>query len=483
MNGNQSLPGFLFSSILRRTKIIATIGPASSNPHVLRQMILSGMDIARLNLSHGDEPSHREAVSSIRSVAEDINRSIAILVDIPGPKLRVQAGSHPREVRTGDTIQISTDMEISGAVHVYPDDCVPIVCPGDIILVGDGAVTMQVIKPGPTMLTTVISGGIIRGGMGVVIPGRRPDIPYTSPLFRKSLKLGIELKPDFIALSFVSSARDIRDARELLLNQGSENIPLIAKIECERAVKGLEDIVNEADGVMVARGDLGVELAIEQIPNIQKRIIRTCNMKGIPVITATEMLESMVNRGRPTRAEVTDVANAIVDGSDATMLSAETSIGKNPAQAVHMMNKIAHETEKHLPYLRILNEKSGWHDKSVENIISYRACYIAEELNSPAIVAYTRSGLTAERVSQSRPRAPILALTPNPQVARRLLIRWGVQPVVTEPIESADELFDTAKKIARRTRIAQSKDHLIIIAGNFSGKEGRTNMIKVEEIP
>lgn len=475
-------PGALCT--LRRTKIIATIGPASDNPRIIKEMILAGMDIARLNLSHGSASWHTEMAEQIRTQAMELDREIGILVDIPGPKLRVCVGSNPREVVPGDTILIDTDAgRVIGAVQVHPPDCIPDVCPGDIVLVGDGAVTLQVLKPGPPILTTVISGGIIREGMGVVIPGRRPDVSYAGPLFQEYIRQGILLDPDYIALSFVGSAQDIIDARTLLTQKGIENIPLIAKIECRRAVEGLIEIIAQADGVMVARGDLGVELPIEQVPHVQKLIITRCSQQGIPVITATEMLESMVSRSRPTRAEVTDVANAIVDGTDATMLSAETSVGKHPDQAVVMMARIAIETECHLPYLRILNERSEWHENNVEGIISYRACYIAEELQSPAIVAFTRSGLTAERVSRCRPRAPILALTPDSRVARRLLLRWGVLPAVSDPIQSADELFATAVKLAKSTGIAYPKDQLVIIAGNFAGKEGRTNMVKIQEIP
>ena len=483
MTSDHSSPGHSISCILRRTKIIATLGPASDQPRIIREMIASGMDIARFNLSHGDHDWHRTTAETLRKVAGELDREIGILADIPGPKLRVLSGSLPREVRTGDTILIaSADGGNSGAVLVSPPECIPKVCPGDLVLAGDGAVTLQVIKPGPPILTTVLSGGIIREGMGVVIPGRRPEIPYAGPHFQEYIHRGISLRPDYIALSFVGSAEDIRDARRLTEKEGAGDIPLIAKVECARAVEGLSEIISEADGVMVARGDLGVELPIEQVPDIQKRIITLCNHEGIPVITATEMLESMVHRGRPTRAEVTDVANAIGDGSDATMLSAETSLGKNPGQAVQMMSRIATETEYHLPYLRMLNERSAWHEQSVEGIISYRACYIAEELESPAIVAYTRSGLTAERVSRCRPRAPILAITPDSRVARRLLLYWGVQPVVTDPIQSADILFQKAASIAKHTGIARSQEHLVIIAGNFSGKEGRTNMIKIEEV-
>ncbi|WP_324475574.1 pyruvate kinase, partial [Methanospirillum sp.] len=340
------------SCTLRRTKIIATIGPASAHPRIIREMILSGMDIARVNLSHGSATWHEETVQQIRTLADELNREIGILVDIPGPKLRVLTGSPPRDVIAGDIIHIAGEhMNSPGSVLVTPPDCIPPVCPGDMVLIGDGAVTLQILKPGPPMRTTVLSGGTIREGMGVVIPGRRPDIPYASPRFGEYIRRGAAFRPDYIALSFVGSAADIRDARILLAKQGMADIPIIAKIECRRAVEGLADIIRDADGIMVARGDLGVEIPLEEVPNIQKLIITSCSQQGKPVITATEMLESMVSRGRPTRAEVTDVANAIVDGTDATMLSAETSVGKHPDQAVMMMARIATETEKHLPYL------------------------------------------------------------------------------------------------------------------------------------
>ncbi|MDD1724044.1 MAG: pyruvate kinase, partial [Methanospirillum sp.] len=336
---------------------------------------------------------------------------------------------------------------------------------------------------GPVTGSEVIAGGILKPGMGVVIPGRRPDVPYTGEEFMNNVRFAITQEPDFIALSFVGTVRDIRDARKILQDENGENIPLIAKIESREAVDHLEDIISGADGIMVARGDLGVELPIEQVPHIQKEIISRCNHQGIPVITATEMLESMAKHSRPTRAEVTDVANAIIDGTDATMLSGETSIGVNPALAVRTMNNIALETEQHLPYLRMLNERAAWHEKSVEGIISYRACFIAEELKSPAIVAFTRSGLTAERVSRCRPRAPVFAITPERSVARRLLLRWGIQPVLADPVRTADELFSLSTWITRQTKTAVPGDQLVIIAGNFAGKEGRTNMIKVQEIP
>lgn len=467
---------------IRHTRVIATIGPASDTKGVITGLIDAGMDIARLNLSHGTPVRHRETVDSIRKIAEGIGRDIGILTDIPGPKLRITTGSSDTWVNCGDEVLLSGDPNTPGSLTVSPSSCIPHVCNGDTVLIGDGAVTLVVKTPGDPITATVVSGGLIRGGMGVVVPGRRPDIPYAGPDLIGYITFAMTLNPDYIALSFVGSARDIRDVREILKEDGRDDTLIIAKIESRQAVLNLDEILEEADGVMVARGDLGVELPIEQVPELQKRIITRCNQMGLPVITATEMLESMVHRGVPTRAEVTDVANAIFDGTDATMLSAETSIGVNPVHAVRMMTSIAAEAEKHLPYLKILNERSGWYEKNVEGIISYRACYIAEELESPAIVAFTRSGLTAERVSRCRPRAPIVAITPESRVARRLLLRWGVLPVIADPIHTADELFRASVQIAKETGLSSPGDQLVVIAGNFAGDTGRTNMIKVLEV-
>lgn len=482
MNPGRETRGTTRQTTLRKTKIIATIGPASSSAEQIRGMIASGMDIARLNLSHGTFESHREITREIRAAAEETGREIAILADIPGPKLRIAQTMQPREVVPGESITFSSGPKQSG-IPIYPQACIPRVYPGDLVLAGDGTVILRVISPDQGIESEVITGGILKPGMGVVIPGRRPDIPYTGQEFLSNIGFAVTLEPDFIALSFVGTARDIREAKKVLLAEKKGYIPIIAKIESREAVDNLQEIIHEADGIMVARGDLGVELPIEQVPHIQKEIISRCNHQGKPVITATEMLESMKDHGRPTRAEVTDVANAIIDGTDATMLSAETSVGMNPVHAVMTMNRIALETENHLPYLRMLNERSEWHEKNVEGIISYHACFIAEELASPAIIAFTRSGLTAERVSRCRPRAPIFAITPDRSVARRLLLRWGIQPVPAEPVQTADELFSLSTWITTQTKTAVPGDQVVIIAGNFAGKEGRTNMIKVQEIP
>lgn len=467
---------------LRLTRIIATIGPASSDIGTIEGMIRAGMDIARLNLSHGSLAEHQEILSRIRLVSKELGRQVAVMIDIPGPKLRVRSLPVPDgSLLPQEKVILSADPH-DGEIGIGPASYIPTICEGDAILLADGAVLLKVTCVGETIEAEVVSGGSIRQGAGVVIPGRRPDIPYANDELVQNLSFAVDLNPDFIALSFVGSAADIAVVRSFL-SEKQVQIPLVAKIETKYAVDLFDEILEAADGIMVARGDLGVELPIACVPHVQKEIIRSCNKAGKPVITATEMLESMVEHGRPTRAEVTDVANAIADGTDATMLSAETSIGKDPARAVAMMAEIACETERHLPYRQILDERRLWHETGPSGIISYSACYLANELESKAIVAFTRSGITAERVSRCRPGSPILAITPDEQIARRLLIRWGVFPCIHAPIHTADELFFISLDLAREKELIASGDRLIIIAGNFAGVQGRTNMIKVQNVP
>lgn len=465
----------------RLTRIIATIGPASADIGTIHDMIRAGMDIARLNLSHGTCSDHQEVVDRIRLAARGIGKTVAIMIDIPGPKLRVRSLTDTRTYTQGDRVIISGE---SGPdiLEVGPIPCIPEVEPGDIILIGDGAITLQVTSGGDHILAVVTGGGTIRPGAGVVIPGRRPDIRYDNDDLIRHLSFAASLNPDFIALSFVSSADDIRSARTIL-QKNNIQVPVIAKIETQYAVENFQNILHAADGIMVARGDLGVELPLACVPHVQKDIIRQCNQAGVPVITATEMLESMIEHPRPTRAEVTDVANAIADGTDATMLSAETSIGFHPPLAVSTMVAIACETERHLPYRQILDERDAWHESNTEGMISYHACYLANELCCRAIVAFTRSGLTAERVSRCRPGTPIIAITPDEAVARRLLLRWGIIPSLYDPVCTADELFRVSVELTTALGLACPGDRIVIIAGNFAGMEGTTNMIKVQEIP
>ncbi len=466
---------------LRRTRIIATLGPASQTPDQIRNLILAGTDIFRLNLSHGTVAQHEETVRLVRSISREERIQIGVLVDVPGPKLRIRAiRGGIVLLRDGQAITLGGSGQAEADIIIGPDTCIPATVPGDQVLIADGAATLRITRADTVIHAVVTGGGTIRIGAGVVIPGRRPDIPYTGPELVQYIGIARSLQPDFIALSFVGSGRDVADVREILQEPA---IPLIAKIETRQAVDRLDEILNEADAIMVARGDLGVELPIEEVPQVQKQIIRTCNQAGKPVITATEMLESMITHSRPTRAEVTDVANAITDGTDATMLSAETSVGSNPAASVAMMARVAIETERHLPYKAMLEERRGWHEMNTEGYISYSAASIADGMACRAIVAYTRSGLTAERVSRCRPYTPILAITADERVARHLLLSWGIFPCLQEPVRSADDLFAAAIRLGKATGLASPGDQLVIIAGNFEGQQGRTNTLKVEEIP
>jgi pyruvate kinase len=334
---------------------------------------------------------------------------------------------------------------------------------------------------GDTVSARVTVGGLLKQGKGLVVPGRGISVPFISDKLRKDIDFSVGQRPDFLALSFVTDAENITDVRSILRYKGVE-IPLIAKIERGEAVDNFGSILAASDGIMVARGDLGVELPLERVPLIQKELIARCNRAGKPVITATEMLESMISSLRPTRAETTDVANAIFDGTDAIMLSAETSIGRYPVQAVRMMSSIARAAEKELPYERSLAERRSWLERETDELISYSACQVANSLGAAAIVALTQSGSTAIRVSKYRPSVPILALTPIRAVAGRLLLYWGVCPqMIVEPA-SVDEIFTLAARLSRDAGLVRPGDLIVITAGIPIGEAGTTNMLKVERI-
>jgi len=322
---------------------------------------------------------------------------------------------------------------------------------------------------------------VLQQGKGLVVPGMRISVPFITEKLRKAIAFAVKQRPDFLALSFVAGAGDLAAARAILAASGAA-IPLIAKIERGEAVENFSDILAASDGIMVARGDLGVELPLERVPLIQKDIIRRCNRAGKPVITATEMLESMIKNFRPTRAETTDVANAILDGSDAVMLSAETSIGKYPAQAVKMMAGIARATEKKLAYEQILAERRGWLGRETDELISYSACQTASRLRAAAIVAFTQSGSTAVRVSRCRPGVPVLALTPSQTVAGKLLLYWGVRPYLITGPASVDEIFALGARLAGKLGYARPGESIIITAGIPIGEAGTTNMLKVQRV-
>ncbi len=469
----------------RRTKIVCTIGPATGTASVIERLIRSGMNIARLNLSHGTHDVHARYIRTVRRISQRLRMQVAILVDLPGPKYRTGRLKGGQAIlRKGAQLTL-TSRDIEGdaaAVPVNLPNLPQDVKIGDTVLLDDGAMQLRVLgKNGNEVKCRVTVGGVLTERRGLVVPGMRTSGSFITDALREHIAFAVQQKPDYLAISFVSSAQDIFAVRAVL-SEHNADIPVISKIERGQAVKDFDDILSASDGIMVARGDLGVDIPLERVPLIQKEIIQKCNHVGKPVITATQMLESMANAARPTRAEVTDVANAILDGTDATMLSAETSVGKYPVQAVRTMARIAIETEKRLSYAHLIDERSMWIERETDELISYSACHTADSLGAVAIVAFTQSGSTARRVSKYRPRVPILATTPSDVVSGKMLLYWGVYPFQVDPASSVDELFEMGAKLAKEAGLAKPGDLIVITGGVPIGVAGATNLLKVEKI-
>lgn len=469
----------------RRTRIVCTIGPATSSAAVIERLITAGMNIARLNLSHGTHREHARYIRTVRKLSQRLGVNVAILIDLPGPKYRTgKLKGGQASLKKGARVVLTT-REVEGDAALVPVNLPYLprdVKAGDTILLDDGAIQLKVLgKEGSEVKCRVTVGGILTEERGLVVPGMPTSGPYVSDSLREHIFFAAKEQPDYLALSFVSSAENVNKVRAVL-QKSSADIPIIAKIERGDAVSKFDSILAASDGIMVARGDLGVDIPLERVPLVQKEIIRKCNRVGKPVITATQMLESMVAAARPTRAEVTDVANAIFDGTDATMLSAETSIGRYPVQAVRTMAKIAQETESKLPHEQIMAERGAWLEQETDELISYSACHTAYSLGAVAIVAFTQSGSTARRVSKYRPRVPILAITPSNVISGRLLMYWGVYPFRIPEASSVDELFATGARLARELGLAKPGDLIVITGGIPIGVAGSTNLLKVEKI-
>jgi pyruvate kinase len=469
----------------RRTKIVCTIGPATGSAAVTEQLVRAGMNVARLNLSHGTYKEHARHIQTVRKLAQGLAIPIAILMDLPGPKYRTGKLKDGRATLKKGAQVIFTTRQIEGDDRVIPINLPTLpqeVKVGDTVLLDDGAMQLKVLEgQGTEVRCKVMVGGILTEGRGLVVPGMRTSGPFITDTLRECILFAIKQQPDYLALSFVSNAEDVTSVRAIL-RENDADIPIIAKIERGVAVDKFDSILVASEGIMVARGDLGVDIPLERVPLVQKEIIRKCNQAGKPVITATQMLESMVNAPRPTRAEVADVANAILDGTDAIMLSAETSIGKYPVQAVKTMAKIAREVEDKLPYEQILSERGRWLEHKTDELISYSACHTAHSLGAAALVAFTQSGSTAGRVSKYRPRMPILAITPNTVVVGRLLLHWGVHPFQIARASSVDELFATGARLSKELGLAKLGDLIVITGGIPIGIAGSTNLLKVEKI-
>ncbi len=472
-------------SFERRTKIVCTIGPASGSAAVIERLIRAGMDVARLNLSHGKHREHARHIQTVRKLSQRLAIPVAVLMDLPGPKYRTGKLKDGQAVLKKGAQVILTTKQVEGNDKVIPVNLPTLtrdVKAGDTVLLDDGAMQLKVLEGRDTEVSCkVMVGGILTEGRGLVVPGMRTSGSFITDALRECILFAVKQQPDYLALSFVSNAEDIAEVRAIL-HENNGDVPIIAKIERGEAVDKFDSILVASEGIMVARGDLGVDIPLEKVPLVQKEIIRKCNEAGKPVITATQMLESMVNAPRPTRAEVTDVANAIFDGTDAIMLSAETSIGKYPVQAVKMMAKIAREAEDKLPYEEILSERGKWLEQETDELISYSACHTAHRLGAVALVAFTQSGSTAGRVSKYRPRMPILAITPSTVGVGRLLLHWGVHPFQIAKASSVDDLFITGAKLSKELGLAKPGDLIVITGGVPVGIAGSTNLLKVEKI-
>jgi pyruvate kinase len=469
----------------QRTKIVCTLGPAAGKPGIIERLIGAGLDVARLNLSHGTLKEHAAYISTVRNLSERTGVNTALLLDLPGPKYRTGEMKDGSAVLKKGSRIVLTSRRVPGDDKVVPVNFPTLardVKAGSTILVDDGAMQLRVeAVRGQDVICKVIAGGVLTPGRGIVVPGVRVSEPFLTQGLKSNLEFAIQQKPDFIALSFVTGPEDVEQVRKIL-RKNNAVIPIISKIEREEAVRHFDDILAVSDGIMVARGDLGVEIPLKKVPLVQKEIIRKCNIAGKYVITATQMLESMVNSPRPTRAEVTDVANAILDGTDAIMLSAETSVGKYPLQAVKMMSEIAREADRHLPYEKLLIERGEWLEHQTDELISYNACYTAYWIKAAAIVAFTQSGSTARRVAKYRPRVPIIAITNSEEIPGQLMLCWGVHAFYIPNPVTVEELFRIGSNLVKDLGIARPGDLIVITGGIPLGITGTTNLLKVQEI-
>jgi len=472
-----------FSQGFVRTKIVCTLGPASSSRETITRMIEAGMNVARMNFSHGTPDEHLERMKLVRATSRVTGRPVAVLQDLPGPRLRIGRLKHGVVLLNSGSYFTLTSREVEGdssVVSVNYPSLPSEVRVGDAIYLADGSISLRVVETaGTEVRCRVVVGGQLLAGKGVNIPNRPSKISVLTEEDAKHLKFGLENGVDAVAISFVRKAEDIQYPKNIARSEGS-NAMVIAKIEKSEGVRNIRKIVEAADGVMVARGDLGVEVALERVPLVQKEIIKRCNLAGKPVITATQMLESMVENPFPTRAEVADVANAVFDGTDAVMLSEETAIGKHPVEAVRVLSRVARETEKALPYREIMRQRRELLHPIQEDAISLSASELAFDIGAVAIVAPTRTGSTARRISKFRGPQPIIALTENEAVMRQLELSWGVHPVLWSKLERPTEIFRNAERAVLNLKLGKIGERIIVIAGDPSGPLGRTDMVKVQ---
>ena len=476
---------------MKRTKIICTLGPATSRKSILKSLIKSGMDVARFNFSHGTHEEHRERVDMIKNLREELNVPVAMLLDTKGPEIRTKLLKDGKKVmlHTGDKFTLTTG-DYAGDEHkvaityetLYKD-----VKKGGRILIDDGLIELEIedIKNGD-IHCKVLNGGELGEHKGVNVPYVKVKLPGITEQDKNDILFGIQQEFDYIAASFVRNAKVIRETRQLLDANGGKQIGIIAKIENAEGVENIDEIIQAADGIMVARGDLGVEIPASEVPHIQKMIIEKCNENYVPVITATQMLDSMIRNPRPTRAEVADVANAIYDGTDAIMLSGETAAGKYPLAALKMMVEIAETTEPHLNYKSHAKNRNMYRQSRVSSAVGLAAVRAARELNAKAIITPTMAGQTALLISNFRPEVPIYAITPNETVQHRLQLAWGVYPLKGYEKDSTEHIISQAMSVVRRKRLIKKGDLVVFTAGDpatniRTGEGAVTNMLHIVE--
>ena len=470
---------------MKRTKIVCTLGPSSESEEVLRELIKNGLNVCRMNFSHGDHEEHKGRIDVVKKVREELGQPTALLLDTKGPEIRTGKFDVPEVLlEEGQTFTI-TMKDVMGNKEMCTVSYKGLandVKAGDTILIDDGLVGLTVKEVnGDDIVCEVQNSGIVKNHKGVNVPGVKVNLPAITEKDRSDIEFGIEQGIDFIAASFVRKVSDVLAIREILEANNATDIKIISKIENQEGVDNLDEIIAVSDGIMVARGDLGVEIPTEDIPVVQKLMIKKCNEAGKPVITATQMLDSMMRNPRPTRAEVTDVANAIYDGTDAIMLSGETAAGKYPIEAVKTMASIAKRTEETIDYNKSLRNKSS-QSANVTDAISYATCTTAMDLKAKAILSSTSSGHTARMVSKFRPDCPIIATTNDERVMRQLSLTWGVQPVKRVKSTTTDEVIANSIEGAKASEYIKAEDLVVITAGVPVGMSGTTNLIKVETV-
>lgn len=478
---------------MKRTKIICTLGPATGKKTILRSLVKNGMDVARFNFSHGSHEEQLERINMLKNVREELNQPVAMLLDTKGPEIRTGVLKEHKKVTllTGQQFILTTDQSVEGdenIVSITYKGLIKDIGKGSTILIDDGLIELEVTsKKGTEIVCKVLNGGELGERKGVNVPNVRVKLPGITEKDKEDILFGIQQEFDYIAASFVRDAQVIKEIRKLLNENGGSQIGIIAKIENAEGIQNIDDIIRESDGIMVARGDMGVEIPAPQVPHIQKEIIKKCNRRYVPVITATQMLDSMIRNPRPTRAEVADVANAIYDGTDAIMLSGETAAGKYPLEALKMMVQIAESTETYLNNERFVTHRRMYRKQNVSSALGAAAVLTVENLQADAIVTPTVSGQTARLISSFRPAVPIYAITPNETVQHKLQLYWGVIPLKGYEKSTTQHIIEAAMSEVKRKRLVKKGQLLVFTAGDpatntRTGEGAVTNMMHVVEV-